>query len=406
MKALKLVRYSVLLMSIVGIVLPLISVSIRKETLDRYNLRWHQAFNEQTRMQTIRVRNAGDERSGKLIVEVVADKPGLFGDIETASSEANPSVSLLKVAGSSCLTSDCKAIFSQSEREQLARAADTNDHAAIADIETVFDEILFERLRTAGSKKIAVGLFGDGPFNTEGVHRHWHEQCKERAEQIECRKVDSVILDWELAKQAYYTEMLETWGRSAGVAFANIQKNPNSGFALIFQLDPGEVRIVKVHYSHLSGKALPSVVSNTGDQTTLVANSNDLFSTWISFFWTLHPHITILIAVAILALLPFMRFFVPLHLISTKRLFDVAVRNDDYQFWKEALERHRFYILQQYREVKKSLNPNLVMDSEEVIDYVRSRMTDQFKSGRLPMTTQTHLDMFIRSELEDLVSPP
>jgi hypothetical protein len=402
MIALKAVRYFLLMMSVLGVVLPLISTSFRQKTIDRYNLRWHQDYNDLTRVQTVTVRNAGDEQTGNLVLEIIPSKANQFRDFETASTEYSPAFSLLNFGNSGCSASDCSDFLSKSERDRIARAADIYKEGGFGQIENIFNQILLERIKTTNDKT-ALRILGENPLITPDFHRWWHDQCEKHIKADQCEKVDELVSRWEGAKRAYYNEKFENWERSFGISVVYGKLKAGSVFVFTFQLDPGEARIFRLHNAHLSGQTLSSLRSNRGLQTTLVSKSNDLYSSWFSLFSTFHPILTILSVILILALVPFIRFFLPLHLISTRRLFDVAVSTGDHQFWKEALERYRFNILQQYSELKRRFNSKTAIEGEEVINHVRSQMIERFRAGKLKLATQTQLDLFIRDELEELI---
>ncbi len=359
-------------------------------------------MDQRTRVQTVEVRNTGSEAKNKLLIQLNPKAAGMITEFESSSFNEGPYFPLFDALASACSSPDSSLVLNETERDRIRKVADkhTLDHT-LNELDRVFDDMLLERLHSSKitPKSLEYLRRIDG---TEHWHEHWKKRCQNTSTDSDCSKVDSVIGNWEHAKSVVYDETMRKWQQAADITLepSENQLFDNGKISMILALSPGETRFLRFHYSHNPVAFSSSLQSNPGEHTTLFADSNYLFSTPARILLHLHPNIISFIPLALVVLFSFLPYAMPAQLLTNRKLVKLALQTDDYEFWKQALDRYRFYVLQEFRELRRIYNQTLQMDAEEVMDYVRSRLTLGYDGGRLRLGK---LDEFISDELRTML---
>ena len=150
MLRLKIVRYSILISSLLGVFVPLFSDSIKQETIGRYDLRWSHEVDKKARLRTIVIRNNGPSVAEGLLLELRPESPDAIVDFDTSSSDTGPYYSFSNALASSWSSATSPQILKDPEREAIRQVIDT--HAVgkrLEDLQSTFDRILIERIKSA-----------------------------------------------------------------------------------------------------------------------------------------------------------------------------------------------------------------------------------------------------------------
>jgi|GEM_PF-2529017 len=403
---LKIVRYTVFLGSTISLLLPFFSEYVRQKTLQRYDLRWHQELDTRSRIQTIAVRNAGSQPKGNLVLDIDLgpNKSGVISDFEASLSDRKPYTSFMEAVtkGSFALET---LVLKSPERDRIIQAVDRHSSSRnLDDLDKIFDDILEERLAALAGSKI-LNYFHQTNTPPANWHDIWHQKCGVTKPSSDCSKVDAILADWERSKQGFLNQALFKWHEATDLRLEPESEglSPNGRVSVTLSLAAGEARFLRFHYSHNPASALTVLRSTTGEQTVQVRKPSDLFSTPVSILFDLHPNLKIFLGLIFLILVLLSPFLVPVQLLPIHRVFNIALETEDYEFWQQALDRYRFFILQQFRELRRIFNPELVADPEEIMDFVRNGLTIVHKSNGLGFRNIRDLNAFIHDELRDLV---
>jgi len=351
-------------------------------------------------LRTIAIRNNGPGIAEGLILELRPEAPDVIVDFDSSSSAAGPHYSFSNALASSWSSANSPQMLKDPEREAIRQVIDT--HAIgkrLEDLHSTFDRILVDRIRSA--KGLQNGLdYLQKVAESKSWHERWHENCARTKSRAECAQIDTLIGTWEQAKDVFYGGAIQNWVDATGVALLSQERDGSDRtISLRFALKPSETRYIRFHYSRGRDEANPSLKSMSGAHTILV-NSNQLDSCFLSLFWDLHKFLFFVsMFILILVGLLLAPFLIPTQLLSTRRIFNIASHTDDHEFWKAAIERHRFFILEEFRELRRIYRPQFVIDSEQVLDYVRTRVSAETADGNLQIASQAELDGFISDEL-------
>jgi hypothetical protein len=400
MARLKLVRYWVFLFSAVLGLLPLFSATIRKETLDRYNVRWQQELDQSNRVQSLVVRNTG-EPNAKLMLAIRFQEEGAIAGFDASPTANGPAFSIFD-AWKLINSSPHVYLLSDQERERFGRVVD--QHApkrSLNDVDNFLDSLLVERLRS--SKISAKSLTFLGTIGaTSNWHDRWRNRCDRATGDSDCARVESVVSKWEEMKTALYGEVDQKWEQRTGISVIGDHTSAFNANELNLLLKPraGETVFIRVHYFHSPVTLSTTLQSMTGAHTTLFSNVGVLSSIPFVALFQLHPTVIPLVPIVVFLLLAVLPYALPLPLLTNRKLLVIALRTDDYEFWKEALDRYRFYFLEEFRELRRIYNSSLQMDTEEVMDYARTRLTREHQIGQL---RRANIREFVSDELRNLI---
>lgn len=402
---LKLVRYWIFLSSALLVLLPLFSATIRKETLDRYNVRWQQELDQTNRVQRLVVRNAG-EADAKLILAIKFDQRSAITDFDAAPIPNGPAFSIFD-AWNLVNTTLSPSLLNEQERERFRQVIDQHKrNRSLNDVDTFLDKLLVERLRSSkiSAKSLAyLGTLGA----TSNWYDKWRNRCDRATGDSDCPRVENLISRWEEMKTALYGELYQKWAERTGISIIGDDMFTFNDGELNLLLKPqaGDSVFIRVHYFHNPVRLSTSLQSMTGAHTTLFSNIDLLSSNFFVAFFQLHPGLLLLLPIAVLLALALLPYALPLRLLTNRKVLALALRTDDYEFWKEALDRYRFYFLEEYRELRRIYNPALKMDTEEVLDYARTRLTreQQVDHPRLAKMRDGKIREFVSDELRNLI---
>jgi hypothetical protein len=230
-------------------------------------------------------------------------------------------------------------------------------------------------------------------------------KCQRKVSDSDCLKVDALIGAWEQSKDVFYSEAFQKWQQATDIVMdSNADDLPNDRrISMMLTLDPGETRLLRFHYLGNTVAVTSAFRSLSGDRTTLFSTTSDLYSILPLTLFHLHPWIIYLVFPLFFGLVLLMPYLIPSHLLTNKKLLKLALRTDDYEFWKQTLDRYRFYVLVEFRELRRIYNPKLKTDAEEVVDYFRTRLTREYQAGGWRFLRRSRLDEFIKDELRILV---
>ena len=400
MLRLKIVRYSILISSLLGVFVPLFSDSIKQETIGRYDLRWSHEVDKKARLRTIVIRNNGPSIAEGLLLELRPESPDAIVDFDTSSSDTGPYYSFSNALASSWSSATSPQMLKDPEREAIRQVIDT--HAVgkrLEDLQSTFDRILIERIKSANGLQKGLDYL-QKVAKSKSWHKRWLENCARAKSGADCAKIDTLIGTWEQTKDVFYSGAIQNWVGATGVALQSQERDGSDpSISLRLALRPSETRYIRFRYSKGRDGANPTLTSMSGAHTNLV-NSNQLDSCFLSLFWDLHKFMLIVgVFIVILIALLLAPFVIPTPLLSTRRIFNIAAQTDDHEFWKTAIERHRYFILEEFRELRRIYRPQFVIDSEQVLDYVRTKVSAETAASNLRLASQAELDGFISDQL-------
>jgi hypothetical protein len=401
----KVLKCALLLVSIVAFCLPLFSEFVRRKTLERYDLRWLQTFDRQSRTQTITVRNSGNQPKENLVLEL---DPGpnsarVLRELEISSSERGPYQKFLDtVELTNAQSSETR--LTAPEKNKLMQALDTHySQRGLDDIDAVFDGLLKDRL-TAGKNTSADAQFTGQ--RTRDWHLSWKQKCAVVKPTAECPKVEALLTDWEEAKAGFRKAAFDNWQQNTGVRLASVsdQLSFDKKFFITLSLAANEVKVLRFRYAHSPATVTPFFRSTSGEQTVRFNNTADLFSPFLSILYTVHPHSTFAAVILLLILAAlFGPLLLPLRILSVQQIFNRALKLEDYDYWKHAMERHRFFILQEFRRLRAESKMRTDASDDEVLDFVRAALTIKSKRGKVPFRSTAALNSSISLALSRFV---
>jgi hypothetical protein len=395
----RILRYVLLTGSIIGFLLPLCSDYLRRRTVDRYDLRWHQKLDKDKRLQTISVRNAGNQSENNLILDFdFGAGSDHVSELETSIANQNPYSSILDVVALHARSPTWLSLTQQEKSKLLPLLDRQSNSRQLNEIDKVLDELLRGRL-TAQQGSATVEQF-DTQVSIPSVF-----PCKQRESQEACAKMNDLLVDWKLSAQAMLASIRSEWKSTTGLKIE--PESDRLSFeryvSMSFSLGPGEERVLRIRYSHLPVQASTFLRSASDRKTVQVAQESDLYSTMPALFFKLHPFAVAPTIILLICILYFAPLLVPPSFLSTKALFNMALDSQDHDVWKHVLDRHRFFILQQFRELKRRFNPSLTVDAEEIVDYVRNGLEYAHRKHGLRLTSTADMNTYIHNELRFLV---
>ena len=397
----KLLKVGIAAVSLITFLISPFADSLKAITLRRYDLRWQQSADKANQVQTIVVRNAGTELKDNLILELSFDDKAsrVLADFEV-KSEANgqaekfmDTVARTSIAGpAELLTAPETALISQLlDRHFAGRTLNYLDG--------VFDDILSTRFAAAKSGDAFTYLKNKNAM-TANWHNDWAQRCAGN-QSNDCKSVDTVLGDWEKARSNFRNAVLQNWKERTGISLSSTSDNMSldKKMLLTFSLQPNEQRFFTFHYNN-PGSVAATFRSTKGEQTYHLDDRSSVFYSFIGLLFYFWPILYMFIPlIVVLVILFFGWLLVPLHLLPTYQIFNFAVEYKDEDHWKQALERHRYFIIRQFRAVKSVGGSRAVMDEQQVLDLVRDWLVKRHKNGSPRFRNGELLDRSIHHEL-------
>lgn len=396
----RILRYVLFTASFIGFFLPFCSDYFKRRTVDRYDLRWHQTLDHDNRIQNISVRNAGTQPESNLILYFdFGTGSGHVSELQTSLSDQSPYSSIFDVVALH-VRSPTWFSLTQTEIAKLLPLLDRQSNSRrLEEIDKVLDQLLRDRLAAQQGHASVEHFNANLPIPAIFV-------CKRGEDSEICARMKILFADWKLSNQAMLSDILSDWANRTGLKIESETDRLSfeQHLSMRFSLAPGEERMLRIRYGPQPLQAFISLQAASDRKTVQVARKSDLYSAMPLLFFRLHPYAGIPTLLLLIVILYFSPLLVPPSFLSTKTLFNMALASGDHEVWKQALDRHRFFILQQFRELKRRLNPSIRLDSEEVIDFVRDGLVRAHREYGLRLTSTVDMNTFIHNELHFLVT--
>lgn len=403
----RIVRYlSALIPFVIAIASPL-SEPLKRQFFSQYDLRWYTPPKPVDRRQTIAVHNAGSAGIPKVIVELDVDapSPGAISDFYFSPIGAEPQTSFLNTLA----VSDGLGKLSQMEKDKINAVVDEHSGSrSLRNLEMVLDENLRSQFKARAFSREADDLQQAG-VDCDAWHKHWLQKCRpSKATNATCSEVNKLLETWEQSKRSLYSGASEKWRESTGVSVVLPPSEVSSAVKTFFTLplSAGESGFLLVNYGPDPVRSISTnVSSSTLNKAFRVDDLNDLRASPLLIFLKKHPILTLIFAVAFtLSLLVVWHVIKPYKLRPIHRIFNLALQTRDHEFWEHANQRHRYYILHQFRYFRELFDkPNLNLDAEEVLDFVRTALSSRYKFNKQLYRNEKALNRYIRSQIRFLV---
>lgn len=402
----KLLKYTLVVVSIIAFAVPLFSDYVRHRTLERYDLRWTQTLDRQSRTQTIVVRNASSQAKENLVLEL---DPGpnaarVFQDFEISSSERGPFQTFLDTVELTNVESAQTGLTAPEKNKILQELDAHSSQRGLDNLDGVFDEILRNRLPAGTDKRTDVPFSGQ---RTVDWHVSWKQKCSAAKSTAECPKIDAVLVDWEAAKAVFQNTALDRWHNETGVGFASTsdQLSLDKKLFVTLSLGANELRVLRFRYTHSPATVSTLFRSTSGERPVQLGSVRALFSPFLFVLFTKHPnYLLTLLFLCLVVTYWYGPALLPMRVVSIEKIFNFALESKDFEYWQQALEQHRFYILQEFRRLRRTLNPNLAVASDDqVIDFVREQLMRRYERTKVRFRSTRALNTSIHDELWCLV---
>jgi hypothetical protein len=358
---------------------------LKAKTIRRYDLRWYQDIDNNTGIQTIVVRNAGVEPKDNLVLELNFDAKAtrVLTDFEVAPDDNGPAEKFLDTVAR---TSTVEPLGSLSAEETTRVSQMLDQHFGdrkLNYLDAVFDDILKSRMQAANGAD-ALTYFTSNNQITENWHTQWSNRCSGNRSS-DCGPVDTVLAGWEKARNGFRNAVLQNWKERTGISMTSNSDNLSldKTLSMTLALAPSEQRIFRFRYVGNPGKITAAFRSLKEGQTYQLNNRSSVSSSFVSLLLELNPIYYLVALVLVVLLILFGALLVPLQIVPVHWLFNFAMQSNDEDYWKQAFERHRYFILRQFRMLRKQEASQSEMDDQEVLDLIRDWLTER-EERRLP----------------------
>ena len=381
----KVVKVVIAAASIVTFLISPFSDFLKEKTIRRYDLRWYQDVDDNTGIQTIVLRNAGVEPRDNLVLELNFDAKAtrVLTDFEVAPDDNGPAEKFLDTVAR---TSSVEPIGSLSADETTRVSQMLDQHFGdrkLNYLDAVFDEILKSRMQAANGVN-ALAYFANNKQTTENWHTEWSNRCSGNRSN-DCGPVDTVLAGWEKARNGFRNAVLQNWKERTGISMTSNSDHLSldKTLSMTLALAPSEQRIFRFRYVGNPGNITAAFRSLKEGQTYQLSDRSSVSYSFVRVLLTLHPIYYLLIPVLLVLLFVFGSLFLPLQIVPVHWLFNFAMQSKDEDYWKYAFERHRYFILRQFRMLRNNEASQAEMSEQEVLDLIRDWLTDR-EERRLP----------------------
>ncbi len=302
------------------------------------------------------------------------------------------------------------AVLAELERpvsDKILELADEHSNArALYAVDQVLDENLVTKLQTSKAPSPVV----DAIRQKRGNHTLWMQTCDGRkAASPQCAPTAAVFRDWESRKRNFQVAACNKWREATGIKVmpASTNLSPNRNLFFNFSLAQNESAILNIQYGP---DALNSINTKTSsavaEQSTQVSDPKDLGAPTWRVFAKYYPRLALSYAGAVLFGLVFAwPWLKPHNLLPIHKLFNFAVKTNDYEVWELAFRRHRYVIQQQFRGLRSELEKeHLSVSPEELFDFLRYRLRATLGQHSTKFKSEEDLNRFIHRELRQLVA--
>lgn len=408
------------------------SASVWRQILTRYDVRWHHDYDGEGRVQTITLRNNGYEAVPHVLVKLKVRCPaagpadGPVADVAFARSgrprwsfvESIP-VGEAATAWGAARPNGEAATNPAPEGEGNIKAVmdEHSDKRSLYGLDRALDTLLADEMKTSRALRSVADDLEKAAPSCSAWHKTLLQGCKNHLYSEEaCRRAGEVVQSWEIFKKDLREKSRERWFAATGVRMEHDDRPDSAEEEMNFTLGLGaqESAVLQVNYNpspSLNVDTEAHVSSGWVGRTNRVENTSDLGAPLFLFLLRYDLWVA---AVAFLAVVCGLAFawpeVRPKKLLPIHKVFKTALATDDHEYWEHAYQRHRFYILQQFRILRKDyerrdLNP----DPEFILDYVRSELIKAHYAGGdrwRVFRSEQKLNLFIRTQLKSLVLIP
>ncbi len=405
----RIVRYlSALIPFVIALASPL-SEPLKRQFLSQYDLRWYasQEPDKDGRRQLLAVHNAGSAEIPKVVVElgVETQTPGAVADFYFSPLETEPQTSFLNtLTGSDQLTK-----LAPAEKDRIAEVIDEHfAYRSLRNMETALEDNLKIQLRANKASSQAVDDLQKTGFDCDAWHQYWLRKCPpSRTTDPSCNQVNKLLETWEQSKRNLYEDASKRWREATGVSVKFPSSDVSSVRKTFFMLplSAGESGFLTVNYGPDPVKSSTKVFSSSLNKAIRVDDLVDLRASPLWIFLKKHPLLTVIFTVAfVLSIFVVWHVVKPYKLRPIYRMFNLALQTRDHEFWEHVNQRHRYYILQQFRYFRELFNkPGLNLDSEEILDFVRTALSNRYRLNKRLYKNEKDLNRYIRNQIRFLV---
>jgi hypothetical protein len=401
----KLLKYLIAFLPLATVFLLPFVDPIKRQFLNRSDLRWYSSQDKAKRTQTIIVSNGGGGTMSSILVEfnIPPNAGKSVSDFNYSTFASTPRISFLDtLASPDTLTK----LDSPVSAKILELADEHSNSRSLYAVDQVFDDLLVTRLQA--SKLPAVIL--DVIRQKRGNHNLWIQKCNEvKSAKPQCSLVDAVIGKWELEKRNLQVTACNKWREATGVKVLSspTKLSPDNSLFFNFSLANSESAFLNIQYGPDALNPVTTKTSSTAtEQSTQVTDLKDLSAPTWWIFAKYYPRLAISYVAAVL----FGLFFAwpwlkPLSLLRIHKLFNFAVKTNDYEVWELAFRRHRYVIQQKFRSLCSEFEKEHLSSSpEELFDFLRYRLRASVGKHSTKFKSEEELNRFIHQELRRLVA--
>ncbi len=406
----KIVRY-------LGIAIPLIyGLAITVMPVSRWlfghDIRYCTISN--TRTQKIALYNGDESTAQKIGVQINIKSTGSrsLSDFDFAGYSGDFKRSFFKSFANSEVLSTCPL----TERNRIIDILDEHsDRQTLYDLDESLNMILTTRLTDQPDLKTAIGELQKKEGSSINWHSIWGQKCrgkKAASEKTICQKMEALLENWEYFRRELQFQALKEWKQETGVDV--VAPGGVFGFVTLLHFDvpvkERDASYLEIHFGpdELSFER-PTIFAAGRTRLTEVADMSDLNANSLWIYFKYHMLLVLLLGIIFLFLV-WAAYFInpPVSLYPIHKVFNLALESEDHELWTIAFERYRYFVAREFRYFRAEFRkPNLQYDSEEILDFLRRKLTDKYnivkkEYGRkvAKYDSEEELNMFTRNLLK------
>jgi hypothetical protein len=404
MRRWNLLKYLTALFPVIAYLLTQFSDPIKRQFVNNYDLRWAKVADRVERTQSVLVHNGGDKQLNEIHIEITLplriEAP--ISDIDSTSLNRDPRYSFVDAMANP----DFLAQLPPNDLPAIAQIVDRHSTARnLYELDDAFGRILTAKLRAI---KADAGAAPQGDDKVLDPHKYWLKICANgKSADRKCRRINALINSWETSRYRLLQEGARQWEATSGVraVFESSRFSPDGRVFFILSLGPSESKHVRIR---LGPSAVPniasSVVAASMDQPLEVVGESDLRASVFLIYLKYHTLLSIVCFLGLFVLGPLAWWILrPIRLRQIYQIFNIALETNDQEIWELAYTRHKYLILDRFRGLRTTFRKNVAISPEELFDYVRVNLREQFAKKRQFYTDEEHLNLEICHYLKKLV---
>lgn len=394
----KLLKYFIAFFPLVSVLVLPISEPIKKQVLDRNEVRWYRTKDPATRTETIAVKNGADTAPSKVRIEVELppNLKSVVSDYDFRVFENGPKATFLNyVVDTGVLPGPEKKDF-----EDIVRITDRHSkNRTLYAIDKAFDESLRSQLE----KSEIPSSFITTADKQQWTHDLWLKNCADqKIKSSSCQEVDAILNKWEFSRLCLWAGAEKRWREDTGIAIhTDNQISPNRELYFDVPLGTNGSGFLTIHYGLDRVEPIVNISSADGYRITKV-NPKDLNAGawWISsYYYTVETLIAVgLIILCVLIAWPSLR---PLQYLPIYKIFNTALKTNDEEVWDLAFKKYRYFIIVQFRKTMSGVQERL--SNDEVLDFIKYAMRGSFGKHSDKFRNDKELEQFVQRQLKKLV---